>query len=774
MPDPAPPDPLPAGPIIGTAYGLSVGNQGTINVNVRELHHAPFVPRETRATPAHWVDRPALTQAALDALLPGRTVALVGMGGAGKSALASRIALQAETRFARGCVWIDLPSGQLDHALLRIGLAFGHDLSALKSREALAQAARSLLHGQAVLLVLDDAWAADELGALLPPPDGCAALLTTRNDAIAAQCADTVVTIEQLGDAAALALLSAASGAAADEPALPRIAAALGGLPLALELAARFARQQLRRPGFSWAAFADEIGQAAARLGLGLAGSSVRLAFDASWQRGLDDAGRRAFALLGIFEPGGIGIDEAAAAWGLDAAAARPLVNALLDLSLAQLFDARTLRLHPLLADYAALRRDELAADEQQAAHRRVADHLFAVAPRPPESLAEIDVVLRSHRHAVRCGDADRARRVWPWFGQANQSSTSIPGLLIARGLVRRHVEQERLDFELSAGYAPWARAWALYRLGDVLLQGGLVREAVSTLQQAVDLMASPEIDDDGRVIGYAKFQLALGHALAAQGQADRAAQAYQGAHDQDLRSAQRGGVVGARSGALIARLQMIDLQWARSDEASHAQAAEAARQVFDEAERDGDGRVAVMAAARLAQALANSAPDEAVHWLQAAWDMGERFPGALQGQQGARYARQLAEAAVALSYNGLVDADAALRGLTLAVQRSRASGMVRLACESLYSLGNFLEHQHLLDRAPQLAAAWAAYALSDEVVREAEFGAPRNGAERIATRIAPRVDEAERDAVAAAVAADAWGVLAAAVAPHRLEPDPD
>jgi hypothetical protein len=225
-------------------------------------------------------------------------------------------------------------------------------------------------------------------------------------------------------------LVATAAGVAPSEPTLPRIVEALGALPLALELAAKLARHQSRRPGFSWSQFAAGLGSAANRLGLGLAGATVRAVFDATWTRALDTDGQRSFARLGLFQPGEVSTAEAAIAWETDAETTLQRLNALMDLSLVQPVDATTLRLHPLLGDYATEKSRELPEMECVATHQRIADYLFAAAPCSPRSMAELRFVLRSHWHAGAAADRARAERVYPWF-EKNGEKVAVKGFLI-------------------------------------------------------------------------------------------------------------------------------------------------------------------------------------------------------------------------------------------------------------------------------------------------------------------------------------------------------
>ena len=132
----------------------------------------------------------------------------------------------------------------------------------------------------------------------------------------------------------------------------------------------------------------------------------------------------------------------------------------------------------------------------------------------------------------------------------------------------------------------------------------------------------------------------------------------------------------------------------------------------------------------------------------------------------GARpYAVRLASVARQLCLNGELPLSEALYAGVMAVRMARAAEGVTELSRALHGLGGLLEHLHLLDLEPPWAAAWAAYHLADEVLVGADFDAPRIGTERIARRIRPNLDAAKGDAIAAAVAADAWAVLASGLA---------
>lgn len=758
--------------VVGAVQGLVIGDHNTVTQHFNVTRHEAYVARESGPVPAHWIERAALFAQAGAALQGGSVVALCGMGGAGKSALAARIAGALRDRFSDGCFWVDAAGEDPDEALLRMALAFGHDISLLKSREARARTVHSLLTGRAVLVVLDDVWSPDCLGAFLPLPLSCAALLTTRNDGIAASFADDVVSVDAFSMPDAAALLAAVTGCDPQEPMLERVATALGGLPLAIELAGKLARQQGRRPGFSWPTFAARLEDGAHRLALGLAGSSVRAAFELTWENALGPEARRAFALLGIFAPGPISSAEAAAAWDAGNEQAIGWITELIDLSLLRLTDPVTLSLHPLLADYASALASELAPDERRLAHCRVADHLFEIAPRPPRSVRDITVVLRAHFHAAQAGDRERAHRTYPWFGEGD-AHTAVPGFLIDHGLYQTYVRHERLEVALRADSSPWARAWASFQLGQALQMNGELEESEQRIQDAVSLMETSCDDDRGRAVGLSKFLMVLGQVRAQSGKLEEAEAAIRRSVEIDRQTDAAGGVSGAREGALIGLLQLSDLHAASGRPEGMNECVRICNEVITEAEAHGAADIVVMACERIVRHTWQGNPEQALTILRALLPFGDEYPSAFGGRQGARYARRLAETARDMTLSRIASAEDALAFFRLAITRAGGSGAWQELGQALYHLGNLFEHYFLIDREAPLAAAWACYALSEAYMRDNEGGPPLNGQFRIESRIMPRLGDAAGE-TAAAVRADPWGLIDAEMPPGGLGWRPD
>ncbi|MBX7214668.1 MAG: tetratricopeptide repeat protein [Thermoflexales bacterium] len=176
--------------------------------------------------------------------------AVRGLPGAGKTTLAAALAHSAETHsyFVDGVLWVGLGrSPDLTDGLRRWASALGMDIARfehLPNQTAQIQALHDRIGTRRMLLIVDDAWSAEAALAFRLGGPRCAHVLTTRFAGIAHDFAmNNVVTVEELSPANGLRLFSAiASQVAKAEPAeTRRLIAIVGGLPLAVSLAARAA-----------------------------------------------------------------------------------------------------------------------------------------------------------------------------------------------------------------------------------------------------------------------------------------------------------------------------------------------------------------------------------------------------------------------------------------------------------------------------------------------------------------------------------------------------
>jgi DNA-binding SARP family transcriptional activator len=189
------------------------------------------------------------------------TVALHGPVGSGKSALAVAVAHEVAGRFPDGQLYVDLagrsapdPPGTAD-VLARLLAALDAPVDGRYPVDALSARFRSVLAGQRLLLVLDNADRAAQVSPLLPAGAGCAVLVTSRRYLAAL---DTVATVRvgALPAGAAVALLARyvdPQRLRAEPAGVAALVEACGGLPLALRIVAgRLAARPLL--GVAWLA----------------------------------------------------------------------------------------------------------------------------------------------------------------------------------------------------------------------------------------------------------------------------------------------------------------------------------------------------------------------------------------------------------------------------------------------------------------------------------------------------------------------------------------
>jgi tetratricopeptide (TPR) repeat protein/transcriptional regulator with XRE-family HTH domain len=253
----------------------------------------------------------ALVRELLADATPGRTPpavvlsAVAGKAGVGKTTLAVHVAHQLRPRFPDGQLYANLHGAEpqpLDpgEVLSRFLRALGVDGSAIPTdlgeRAALY---RAWLADRRVLVVLDDAADEAQVRPLLPGTAGCGVLATSRTRLSGLEGA-RLLDLEVLPPGQAVELLGRIAGAArvaAEPEAATAIAAACGGLPLAVRIAGA---KLAGRPHWSLAWLAGLLADERSRLDqLAIGDLEVRASVALSYQA-LTSQQQRTFRFLGL------------------------------------------------------------------------------------------------------------------------------------------------------------------------------------------------------------------------------------------------------------------------------------------------------------------------------------------------------------------------------------------------------------------------------------------------------------------------------------------
>lgn len=345
------------------------------------------VPRQLPPAPPWFVGRRRELDLLTETPDGTPTTAIVGVGGIGKTWMALRWAHQHVDRFPDGQIFVDLrgssPAGEpmsVPTALRCLLDALGVDHRTVPTDlDAQIGRYRSMVAGRRLLIVLDNADSAVQVGALLPGSPTCTVLVTSRNrlDGLIASVGASRLSLDPLTDAEARKLFLRRFGryrVVAESDAVTELIGYCSGLPLALGIVvSRIAGED----DLPLAASAAELRDAATRVGTldaGDAATSVTTVLSWSY-RALSTRDKRVFGLLGLSPGTTIGLPAVASLTVLSTVDARASMRALARLSLVQRHSQDHWQLHALVRLYAAdLARHTLPKTDRHDALRRVID----------------------------------------------------------------------------------------------------------------------------------------------------------------------------------------------------------------------------------------------------------------------------------------------------------------------------------------------------------------------------------------------------------------
>ncbi len=337
---------------------------------------APFVPRMApHLRPQGIVGRDDDLQKIFELLRLGDEtadvppVALVGMGGVGKTTLAIAIGRDdiVTEHFPDGVLWVALGLKPTLRTLLdQWGQALGVNLLAERDEAACQERLRAILFQRRALLIVDDVWDVKHGQAFLLGGPHCRLLLTTREGPIAHELATSARTlhVDILSPEASLDLLRrlASKAVAAEVKAARLLCEKLEFLPLALTLAGQLLANEADVPARLERLMRELIERHDARLkllqtterpGWDIKELSLKAILGMSVER-LSQTDQDRFAMLSVFggEPLTWEINATAHVWECSVEEAEATLSHLIQRGLVERRDGRYW-MHALLADYA-------------------------------------------------------------------------------------------------------------------------------------------------------------------------------------------------------------------------------------------------------------------------------------------------------------------------------------------------------------------------------------------------------------------------------------
>ena len=349
------------------AHGIKATVGGESLLSQREDQVPPY-PRPFVGRDAVVGDISALLSAAGDGSRP--VVAVRGLPGSGKSAVATAVAEGLRSTFPGGVLWGSVgPNPSPLSVLARWGRALGTpDLEGYQDVGAASARMKAVLRERKTLLVLDDIWGVEHARHFEVGGPQSATLATTRSrvTALGITPGGTVIELEPLTEADAVSLLEqlAPSLDHDDQGRLDELAVKLGRLPLALRVAGRLLEEEAML-GLGVSDLLGELEQGEKLLSAAVPPDlsnlvetttpTVAALLERSTEA-LEESERKCFARLGAFEPGPASFDLPAAGtvWSdTGEQITRALIGTLIGRGLVDSDGSGRFSLHPVLSMHA-------------------------------------------------------------------------------------------------------------------------------------------------------------------------------------------------------------------------------------------------------------------------------------------------------------------------------------------------------------------------------------------------------------------------------------
>jgi DNA-binding SARP family transcriptional activator len=405
----------------------------------RAVRRQPPVPAQLPPQEPDFVGRGGLVLDLCAALSDAKrtappVLALSGMGGVGKTALALHLAHRSRASFPDGQLYVDLRgnTGSVADAEQVLGdflCALGVAPSELPERAAARSALfRSIADRRRLLMVLDNAASAAQVRPLLPGAASCAVVVTSRMR-LAGLPVTAQPDIGVFEPLEALRLLRSVVGDArvdAEREAAAELVESCGHLPLAVRIVAM---RLAARSSWTVRALTGRLADERRRLDeLRVGELTVSAAFELGYSR-LTEAQAEAFRLLGAADGAEFGLASAAALLDTGLACAEELLESLVDVAMLESPAENRYRHHGLLRDFARRLSERIAPGEERAAGARLLDHLLAGAGSAFERAIPGDAIRQSSgplsRPAPTFHTVAKARA---WAGAATPGAVA-PGL---------------------------------------------------------------------------------------------------------------------------------------------------------------------------------------------------------------------------------------------------------------------------------------------------------------------------------------------------------